>query len=52
MTILGIIFFMLVICISSFVSRSILTGTTKILNKWTGLMSSIQTATAAADILP
>ena len=52
MTISGFIFFLLAIRIGSFVSRLILTGTTKLLNKWTGLMSSIQTATAAADILP
>lgn len=38
--------------LGSFVLRLISTGTTNLLNKWTGLMSSIQTVTAAADILP
>lgn len=37
--------------IGSFVLRLTLTGTTKLLNKWTGLMSSIQTAITAADTL-
>ena len=52
MELLGIISCAVRNLVSSFVVRSILTGTINILNKWTGHMSLTQTATMAGTLLP